>query len=178
MAQYKRRNGKYRRKRQEATIVGDLFRILFAVSMLIVAILAAFFVMKNVTGFSLPDLKQTLQTESSAPVTVRVEETTAAPVRTTAESKQAESKQAESSSAEESVTMASVTETETKTQEVTTEAVSAAHDPQESTRARQETQRVESGDARYESPVTESAESTQSLGPGFEIDEKGPVGAN
>lgn len=173
MAQYKRRNGKYRRKRQEATIVGDLFRILFAVSMLIVAILAAFFVMKNVTGFSLPDLKQTLQTESSAPVTVRVEETTAAPVRTTAESKQAES-----SSAEESVTMASVTETETKTQEVTTEAVSAAHDPQESTRARQETQRVESGDARYESPVTGSAESTQSLGPGFEIDEKGPVGTN
>lgn len=170
MAQYKRRNGKYRRKRQEATIVGDLFRILFAVSTLIVAILAAFFVMKNVTGFSLPDLKQTLQTEAAdPPVTIRVEETTAAPVKTTAESTRAES-----SGTEESGTAASVTEP--KTQETATEVVSAAHDPQETTGG--ETQKAESGNARYESPVTESAESTQSLGPGFEIDEKGPVGVN
>ncbi len=33
-----------RKKKQEATLVGDLFKILFAVSMLIVAILIAFFV--------------------------------------------------------------------------------------------------------------------------------------
>ncbi|WP_036610961.1 hypothetical protein [Oribacterium sp. P6A1] len=60
-----------RKKKQEATLVGDLFKILFAVSMLVVAILIAFFVFKNVDGFSLPDLKVTIA-ETSEPVTVTV----------------------------------------------------------------------------------------------------------
>ena len=60
-----------RKKKQEATLVGDLFKILFAVSMLVVAILIAFFVFKNVDGFSLPDLRVTIS-ETSEPVTVTV----------------------------------------------------------------------------------------------------------
>ncbi|SEA47232.1 hypothetical protein SAMN05216349_11386 [Oribacterium sp. KHPX15] len=65
-----------RKKKQEATLVGDLFKILFAVSMLIVAILIAFFVFKNVDGFSLPDLRVTLsETESNEPITVTVADT-------------------------------------------------------------------------------------------------------
>lgn len=63
-----------KRKKKEATLVGDLFKILFAVSMLVVAILIAFFVFKNVDGFSLPDLRVTLA-ETSEPVTVTVAST-------------------------------------------------------------------------------------------------------
>ncbi|OON86459.1 hypothetical protein BXO88_08065 [Oribacterium sp. C9] len=60
-----------RKKKQEATLIGDLFKILFAVSMLVVAILVSFFVFKNVDGFSLPDLRVTIA-ETSEPVTVTV----------------------------------------------------------------------------------------------------------
>ena len=58
MSDYRKRSTK-RKKRKEATLVGDLFKILFAVSMLIIAILVAFFVFKNVSGFRLPDLRVT-----------------------------------------------------------------------------------------------------------------------
>lgn len=72
MSDLKGRSSK-RKKKQEATLVGDLFKILFAVSMLVVAILVAFFVFKNVDGFSLPDLRVTLaETDSNEPVTVTV----------------------------------------------------------------------------------------------------------
>ncbi len=68
MADYRKRSTK-RRRRNEANLVGDLFRVLFAVSMLIVAIMAAFFVVQHVSGFSLPELRQTLAStaESETP---------------------------------------------------------------------------------------------------------------
>ena len=65
MADYRKRSTK-RRRRNEANLVGDLFRVLFAVSMLIVAIMAAFFVMQHVSGFSLPELRQTLASTEEA----------------------------------------------------------------------------------------------------------------
>ena len=68
MSDYRKRSTK-RKKRKEATLVGDLFKILFAVSMLIIAILVAFFVFKNVSGFHLPDLRVTVaETQESAAV--------------------------------------------------------------------------------------------------------------
>lgn len=79
MSEYRKRSTK-RKKRKEATLVGDLFKILFAVSMLIVAILVAFFVFKNVSGFQLPNLKVTETSVSETPVVVSIaqkEETTA-----------------------------------------------------------------------------------------------------
>ena len=70
MSDYRKRSTK-RKKRKEATLVGDLFKILFAVSMLIIAILVAFFVFKNVRGFKLPDLRvTTAETEESETATV------------------------------------------------------------------------------------------------------------
>ena len=81
MSEYRKRSTK-RRKQKEATLVGDLFKILFAVSMLIVAILVAFFVFQNVSGFQLPDLRVTVAetSVSETPVVVSIakkEETTA-----------------------------------------------------------------------------------------------------
>ena len=70
MSDYRKRSTK-RKKRKEATLVGDLFKILFAVSMLIIAILVAFFVFKNVSGFMLPDLRVTAaETQESETATV------------------------------------------------------------------------------------------------------------
>ena len=70
MSDYRKRSTK-RKKRKEATLVGDLFKILFAVSMLIIAILVAFFVFKNVSGFTLPDLRVTAaETQESETATV------------------------------------------------------------------------------------------------------------
>ena len=73
MSNYRKRSTK-RKKRKEATLVGDLFKILLAVSMLIVAILVAFFVFKNVSGFKLPDLRVTTAEteESETPVVVNI----------------------------------------------------------------------------------------------------------
>ena len=70
MSDYRKRSTK-RKKRKEATLVGDLFKILFAVSMLIIAILVAFFVFKNVSRFTLPDLRVTAaETQESETATV------------------------------------------------------------------------------------------------------------
>ncbi len=101
MSDLKGRSSK-RKKKQEATLVGDLFKILFAVSMLVVAILVAFFVFKNVDGFSLPDLRVTLaETESNEPVTVTVAATELSTEETSRISvKASQSAEAESDSAE------------------------------------------------------------------------------
>lgn len=75
MSAQKRRTSK-RKKKNDVSIVGDLFRILFAVSMLIVAILAAFYVFKNVNGFKLPDLTTAAPTETSQPITIQSDKET------------------------------------------------------------------------------------------------------
>lgn len=174
--------------------MGDLFRILLAVSMLIVAILVAFFVMKNLTGFSLPDLKQTLFSasveESEMPVTIRVEESTKeSPVKTHAETTATPTETETESSSEAESEKSS--EEESKAREKETESVlQEERDPHEALRESRETVIAESPtrkeetvreterDARYESPVMQEME-TKSLGPGFAIiDQNGPVGAN
>lgn len=81
MSDYRKRSTK-RKKRREATLVGDLFKILFAVSMLIIAILVAFFVFKNVSGFTLPDLRvtaaETQESETATVVSIDTKESAAA----------------------------------------------------------------------------------------------------
>lgn len=72
MSAQKRRTSK-RRKKNEVSVVGDLFRILFAVSMLVVAILIAFYVFKNINGFSLPNLTTAAPTETSEPIIIQNE---------------------------------------------------------------------------------------------------------
>ena len=94
MSDYRKRSTK-RKKRKEATLVGDLFKILFAVSMLIIAILVAFFVFKNVSGFHLPDLRvtaaETQESETATVVSIDTKESAA--VETSAQIQVTESAQ-------------------------------------------------------------------------------------
>ena len=94
MSDYRKRSTK-RKKRREATLVGDLFKILFAVSMLIIAILVAFFVFKNVSGFHLPDLRvpvaETQESETATVVSIDTKESAA--VETSAQIQATESAQ-------------------------------------------------------------------------------------
>lgn len=94
MSDYRKRSTK-RKKRREATLVGDLFKILFAVSMLIIAILVAFFVFKNVSGFTLPDLRvtaaETQESETATVVSIDTKESAA--VETSAQIQVTESAQ-------------------------------------------------------------------------------------
>lgn len=94
MSDYRKRSTK-RKKRKEATLVGDLFKILFAVSMLIIAILVAFFVFKNVSGFTLPDLRvtaaETQESETATVVSIDTKESVA--VETSAQIQVTESAQ-------------------------------------------------------------------------------------
>lgn len=94
MSDYRKRSTK-RKKRKEATLVGDLFKILFAVSMLIIAILVAFFVFKNVSGFTLPDLRvtaaETQESETATVVSIDTKESAA--VETSAQIQMTESVQ-------------------------------------------------------------------------------------
>ena len=94
MSDYRKRSTK-RKKRKEATLVGDLFKILFVVSMLIIAILVAFFVFKNVSGFKLPDLRvTTAETQESETATlVSIDTKESATVETSAQSQVTESAQ-------------------------------------------------------------------------------------
>ncbi len=118
MADYRKRSTK-RRRRNEANLVGDLFRVLFAVSMLIVAIMAAFFVVQHVSGFSLPELRQTLaSTEAETPqVLTAAAETKAKETASTAPSTtetEIESETEEESAEEESSTESTKEEKESK----------------------------------------------------------------
>lgn len=94
MSDYRKRSTK-RKKQKEATLVGDLFKILFAVSMLIIAILVAFFVFKNVSGFHLPDLRvtvaETQESETATVVSIDTKESVA--VETSAQIQMTESAQ-------------------------------------------------------------------------------------
>ena len=94
MSDYRKRSTK-RKKRREATLVGDLFKILFAVSMLIIAILVAFFVFKNVSGFHLPDLRVTVAEtqESETATVVSIDTKESAAVETSAQIQATESAQ-------------------------------------------------------------------------------------
>ena len=94
MSDYRKRSTK-RKKRKEATLVGDLFKILFAVSMLIIAILVAFFVFKNVSGFHLPDLRVTVAEtqESETATVVSIDTKESAAVETSAQIQMTESAQ-------------------------------------------------------------------------------------
>ncbi len=121
MADYRKRSTK-RRRRNEANLVGDLFRVLFAMSMLIVAIMAAFFVLQHVSGFSLPELRQTLAS---------TEEAETPQVLTMA----AETKAKETAS----TTAASTTETESESETETEAESSKEESTAESTKEEKET---------------------------------------
>lgn len=187
MADYRKRSTK-RRRRNEANLVGDLFRVLFAVSMLIVAIMAAFFVAQHVSGFSLPELRQTLaSTEEETPqVLTAAAETKAKETKpsTTAESTTETEKESETEeeSQEES------TEEETKgaekesasvsdegpAKQMETKATAADRDYEEKDYTTEE--KVIRGGAVVGEAPTQGGDSTSVSGPGAEVEiGQGPV---
>ena len=170
MSDYRKRSTK-RKKRKEATLVGDLFKILFAVSMLIIAILVAFFVFKNVSGFHLPDLRVTVaETQESATVETsaqsQVTESAQLPAATGAEDEEIEKKiESVEASIEESV----------KSSEAESKKESTAED--ESRETKESKQEKESKESKTSDKVEElpSRKDTEIEGPVPGSDSQGEV---
>lgn len=55
----KDKQNKRNRVDEEANFIGDIIRLLFALSIAVVTIVAGFILFKNISGFSLPNLKET-----------------------------------------------------------------------------------------------------------------------
>ena len=73
----------HRRKRrseqhvdEEANFIGDILKLLFALSLAIVAIVVCFLFFKNIAGFSLPNLKATEAASESSKEAVVITEAT------------------------------------------------------------------------------------------------------
>ena len=75
----KDQRNKRKRVDDEANFIGDVLRLLFALSIAVVTIVAGFILFKNIYGFTLPNLKQTEasveQTKEAVVITEEVKET-------------------------------------------------------------------------------------------------------
>ena len=177
MSDYRKRSTK-RKKRKEATLVGDLFKILFAVSMLIIAILVAFFVFKNVSGFKLPDLRVTVAEtqESETATVVSIDTKESAAVETSAQIQVTESAQLP---AETAATGAEDEEIEKKIESVEAsieESVksSEAESKKEST-AEDESRETKESKEEKESKESKSSDKVEELPSRKDTDVEGPV---
>lgn len=177
MSDYRKRSTK-RKKRKEATLVGDLFKILFAVSMLIIAILVAFFVFKNVSGFTLPDLRvtaaETQESETATVVSIDTKESAA--VETSAQIQVTESAQLP---AETAATGAEDEEIEKKIESVEAsieESVksSEAESKKEST-AEDESRETKESKEKKESKESKSSDKVEELPSRKDTEIEGPV---
>ena len=177
MSDYRKRSTK-RKKRREATLVGDLFKILFAVSMLIIAILVAFFVFKNVSGFHLPDLRVTVAEtqESETATVVSIDTKESAAVETSAQIQVTESAQ---QPAETAATGAEDEEIEKKIESVEAsieESVrsSEAESKKEST-AEDESRETKESKEEKESKESKASDKVEELPSRKDTDIEGPV---
>ena len=106
----KDKRNKRNRVDEEANFIGDILRLLFALSIAVVTIVAGFILFKNISGFSLPNLKETeVSTEQTKDAVVITE----AAKETKKESREETTEQTEESKETES-TKESTTESETK----------------------------------------------------------------
>ena len=75
----KDQRNKRKRVDDEANFIGDVLRLLFALSIVVVTIVAGFILFKNIYGFTLPNLKETEasveQTKEAVVITEEVKET-------------------------------------------------------------------------------------------------------
>lgn len=73
----KDQRNKRKRVDDEANFIGDVLRLLFALSIVVVTIVAGFILFKNIYGFTLPNLKETEasveQTKEAVVITERSE---------------------------------------------------------------------------------------------------------
>ena len=84
---------------EEANFIGDIVRLLFALSIAVVTIVAGFILFKNISGFSLPNLKET---EASTEQTKESKETETTKESSTEESTKESIKEQESETKKES----------------------------------------------------------------------------
>ncbi|EHL09502.1 hypothetical protein HMPREF9624_01543 [Oribacterium asaccharolyticum ACB7] len=106
----KDKRNKRNRVDEEANFIGDVVRLLFALSIAVVTVVAGFILFKNISGFSLPNLKET---EASTEQTKDAVVITEAAKETKKESREETTEQTEESKETES-TKESTTESETK----------------------------------------------------------------
>ena len=75
----KDKRNKRNRVDEEANFIGDVVRLLFALSIAVVTVVAGFILFKNISGFSLPNLKETEasteQTKDAVVITEAAKET-------------------------------------------------------------------------------------------------------
>ena len=132
----KDKRNKRNRVDEEANFIGDVVRLLFALSIAVVTVVAGFILFKNISGFSLPNLKETeVSTEQTKDAVVITE----AAKETKKESREETTEQTEESKETESTKESTTEETKesstAKENGVVGESPTAATKKAESTKA-------------------------------------------
>ena len=108
----KDKRNKRNRVDEEANFIGDVVRLLFALSIAVVTVVAGFILFKNISGFSLPNLKETeVSTEQTKDAVVITEATK----ETKKESREETTEQTEESKETESTKESTTEETKEST---------------------------------------------------------------
>ena len=132
----KRRNEQH--VEEEANFIGDILKLLFALSLAIVAIVVCFLFFKNIAGFSLPNLKATEAASESSKEAVVITEA----------SKEAKKKETE-------VTTEKTTE-ETTEEETTTKSEETSKESTKESTSKEECSSSKKKESIGESPTLES----------------------
>lgn len=132
----KRRNEQH--VEEEANFIGDILKLLFALSLAIVAIVVCFLFFKNIAGFSLPNLKATEAASESSKEAVVITEA----------SKEAKKKETE-------VTTEKTTE-ETTEEETTTKSEETSKESTKESTSKEESSSSKKKESIGESPTLES----------------------
>lgn len=106
------RRKKRNRVDKEANFIGDILRLLFALSIAVITIVAGFLLFKNISGFSLPNLKETEAITEQSKESVIITEESKEKKETTREAETEESKTEETESVKESAAEESIKEAE------------------------------------------------------------------
>ena len=110
----KDKRNKRNRVDEEANFIGDVVRLLFALSIAVVTVVAGFILFKNISGFSLPNLKET---EASTEQTKDAVVITEASKETKKESREETTGQTEESKETETTRESTTEETKESTKE-------------------------------------------------------------
>ena len=124
----KDQRNKRERVDDEANFIGDVLRLLFALSIVVVTIVAGFILFKNIYGFTLPNLKETEasveQTKEAVVITEEVKETKKKEKESIAESTKESTVESAESQKESTTEVAKEKEDKTKESSTTKESKS------------------------------------------------------
>ena len=123
----KDQRNKRKRVDDEANFIGDVLRLLFALSIVVVTIVAGFILFKNIYGFTLPNLKETEasveQTKEAVVITEEVKETKKKEKESMAESTKESTVESAESQKESTTEVAKEKEDKTKESSTTKESI-------------------------------------------------------